>query len=192
MDGRVTVPITNLSSVAVELSQGEIVAKAEIVDRCTEAGNALEWCDFGTFSRVCCAQESMRTIDRQEEIAGACSRNAGNLGESEKQQLSKLISEFEGIFALSDQELTQTDLVTLYVDTKTAPPVKARMRPVPYAFREKVATMLQDYLSRGIIRPSWSPYASPIILVPKKDGTIRFCTDYRGLNAVSKRRIFSS
>ncbi|KAL7077477.1 hypothetical protein ACQ4LE_002964 [Meloidogyne hapla] len=50
--------------------------------------------------------------------------------------------------------------------------------------------MLQDYLGRGLIRPSISPWASPIVLVPKRDGSLRFCVDYRGLNSVTTKDAF--
>lgn len=45
--------------------------------------------------------------------------------------------------------------------------------------------IIKDLLSKNIIRESESPYASPIILVKKKDGTDRMCVDYRALNAIT-------
>lgn len=50
--------------------------------------------------------------------------------------------------------------------------------------------MIQDYLGRGIIRPSNSPWASPIVIVPKKDGSLRLCIDYRGVNSVTTKDAF--
>ena len=49
----------------------------------------------------------------------------------------------------------------------------------------EVERQLADYLSKGFIRPSSSPWASPILLVKKKDGSMRLCIDYRGLNSVT-------
>ena len=45
-------------------------------------------------------------------------------------------------------------------------------------------------LQRGIVRPSSSPWTSPIVLVKKKEGTYRFCVDYRKINAVTKTAVF--
>uniref|UniRef100_A0A1J3IVR9 Transposon Ty3-I Gag-Pol polyprotein n=2 Tax=Noccaea caerulescens TaxID=107243 RepID=A0A1J3IVR9_NOCCA len=58
------------------------------------------------------------------------------------------------------------------------------LRPYRYSSLQKdvVDKMIQDMLSQGIIQCSSSPYASPIVLVKKKDGTWRLCVDYRGLN----------
>ena len=50
--------------------------------------------------------------------------------------------------------------------------------------------MIQRMEEQGIVKPSASPWSSPIILVPKKDGTTRFCIDYRRLNAITKKDVY--
>ena len=49
----------------------------------------------------------------------------------------------------------------------------------------EVEWQLADYVQRGFIWPSLSPWASPILLVKKKDGSMRMCIDYRGVNAIT-------
>ena len=61
---------------------------------------------------------------------------------------------------------------------------------MPFALREKVKEMVNEMISQDVIRPSKSPWASPIVLVQKKDGGIRFCVDYRRLNHVTKLDVF--
>ena len=47
-------------------------------------------------------------------------------------------------------------------------------------------TAIQDIMDLGVIEPPISPYSSPIVLVPKKDGSVRFCIDFRKLNKVTE------
>jgi hypothetical protein len=69
-------------------------------------------------------------------------------------------------------------------------PVKVRPYRYPQSQKEQIEIMIQDMLAEGIIQPSTSPYSSPIVLVKKKDGTWRFCTDYRALNAITMKDSF--
>jgi hypothetical protein len=48
-----------------------------------------------------------------------------------------------------------------------------------------VKKYIDEYLNKGFIRPSMSPAAAPILLAKKLGGSIRFCVDYRGLNAIT-------
>ena len=73
------------------------------------------------------------------------------------------------------------------IDTGDHPPIKQRPYRLPLTKRKIVEEEIQKMLDQGVIRPSNSPYSAPITLVPKPDSSWRFCSDYRQLNAITKK-----
>ena len=72
------------------------------------------------------------------------------------------------------------------IDTGNAVPKCQPTRRTPFAAREEISRQLTQMQEQGVIQPSCSPWASPVVLVRKKDGSLRFCVDYRGINSVTK------
>ncbi|BHF81940.1 hypothetical protein SprV_0802507500 [Sparganum proliferum] len=105
-------------------------------------------------------------------------------------QLSDLLASFSDLFSWSTDTLGRTRLVQHTIDTGDAKPIWQPPRRIPVRYRDEVDKLLDELLQAKIIQPSSSPRASPIALVPKKDGSLRLCVDYRRLNAVTVRDSF--
>lgn len=79
--------------------------------------------------------------------------------------------------------LGQTSIIKHQIITSDSIPVRKRAYPVPVNKQNFIDEEVKAMLSKGIIRPSTSPWAAPVLIVPKKDGEMRFCVDYCALNA---------
>lgn len=64
-------------------------------------------------------------------------------------------------------------------------PVRKKQYPLPFSATQTIEKEVSSMLAMGVIEPSTSPYSSPVVLVGKKDGTTRFCIDFRWLNKIT-------
>uniref|UniRef100_A0A8R1ELE8 Reverse transcriptase n=1 Tax=Caenorhabditis japonica TaxID=281687 RepID=A0A8R1ELE8_CAEJA len=134
---------------------------------------------------------NMMELDRKIPLEGARKKDAvlkilKENGEIPEGKIEKIVAEFSDIFAIEDNELTQTNMTECAIELEKEEPIRQKCRPVPLALQEKVRGMLKDMEERCVIKKCRSPWASPVVLVKKKDGSIRMCVDYRKLNAVIK------
>ena len=109
------------------------------------------------------------------------------LTETEKSKLHHLLEEYTDIISASEEDMGRTNVVRHTINTGDANPVRQPPRRLPFHQRSMVKQMLDDMFSKGIIEPAAGPWSSPIVLVPKKDGSIRFCVDFRRLNSLTKK-----
>lgn len=113
-----------------------------------------------------------------------------DLPEEERRMLLEFLADHHETFCLEENERGETDLVQFEIDTGNAAPKKLPVRRMPFTVRQEVARQFKRMQKTGVIQPSNSPWASPIVLVRKKDGIHRFCVDYWELNSVTRADTF--
>ena len=102
----------------------------------------------------------------------------------QQQQLNDLFKEFSDVFSQGEDDLGCTPLLEHTIETY-GPPLRQPYRRQNPAVRREEMAQVQQMLASDIIRPSNSPWASPVVMVKKKDGSLRFCVDFRQLNAAT-------
>ena len=125
------------------------------------------------------------TEDLPPEMEEMISGIETTLMPEEEQQLRDLVRKYRDIFAVKGEALGRTDVVRHEIDTGTARPIRMPPRRTPIHQVEVVEQAIEEMKKAGVIRPSDSPWSAPIVILKKKDGTCRFCVDFRRLNDVT-------
>ena len=111
-----------------------------------------------------------------------------SLGDAGRQLLRNLLYHSRHVFLAPGEPVTgRTTLVQHEILTSDARPVHCIPRRLAPAGLRTEQTCVQEMLLGGQIEPSDCPWASPLVLVTKKDGSMRFCVDYRILNALTTK-----
>ena len=107
-----------------------------------------------------------------------------HLSSAQQQQLKSLFQEFSDIISQGEDDLGCTPLLQHTIETE-GPPLRQPYRHQNPAVRREEMAQVQQMLSSRIIRPSNSLWASPVVMVKKKDGSLRFCVDFMQLNVAT-------
>ncbi|MDO9013470.1 MAG: RNase H-like domain-containing protein [Polynucleobacter sp.] len=115
-------------------------------------------------------------------------RIGSGLSEVDQNQLLQLLQCNQDVFSSNTADVSgKAQNVEHHIDTGKARPIHS----VPYRAGPHISNLqkktVDELLKDGVIRPSSSPWTSPVVMVSKKDGSMRFCVDYRKLNALTKR-----
>ena len=111
--------------------------------------------------------------------------------EDVQQQVMELFKEYHHLFALTDLKLGCTSKIKHEIKLDNETPFKDHYCHIPPHQFKEVQKHLQDMLDIGAIRHSCSPWASAVVLVWKKDGSLRFCIDLRHLNSHTIKDAYS-
>ena len=110
-----------------------------------------------------------------------------SLSNDEKIKLQHLIRKYGDVFAVDPKKPRLNSIMQHSIDTQNSSPQFRKPYRIPRAYEDEVNRQLDEMLKNRIIRPSASPWIAPVILVRKKDDTLRFVCDFRYLNNVTKR-----
>jgi transposase InsO family protein len=132
-------------------------------------------------------QHPLSSTQLPEHLQELFNRSTEGLTESEKCDLAILLRKHAALFASHPLDLGRTSVVSHSIDTGNARPIRQPPRRPPVAFADKEEEIIADQKKAGVIQDSTSPWASPLVYVKKKDGSIRPCVDYRKLNEVTEK-----
>ena len=113
--------------------------------------------------------------------------STSGLSEAQRLEVHQLLCSYSDVFSAGPDDFGCTDLVKHHIDTGQAGPIRQPPRRLPLTKRQEADKAVQEMQGRDVIDPSASPWSSPIVLVRRKDGSTRFCVDYRKLNEVTHK-----
>lgn len=113
--------------------------------------------------------------------------DTSKLDDDQKARLDALLAKYDDIFAYTPDQLGRSSIVKHTIDTGDNQPIRLRSYHTSPSNREEIDKQIKEMLDNGVISPSVSRWAAPVVLVKKSDGSMRFCVDYRRLNAITRK-----
>ncbi len=168
----VAVRVMNLSEEPRTITKGALVASCVPVD-CVRSLDSLP--------------KDAINQDLPPHMEDLYERSSKLLTVQQRGALRSFLIEYSDFFSRNPEDLGRTDMVKHHIVTGDALPIRQPPRRQPWEKRKEANIAVETLQEQGLIEPSDSPWASPIVLVRKKGGTWRFCVDYRKLSSVTQK-----
>ena len=179
---RVPIQVFNTSDreiiIPANVMVGNLVAVNNVVPLSEQTGSLMD-SQISMLSQQCSSSNTPVSDFLSKFNIDEISRHLSSVQVSE---VTNLLQNWQMAFSQHDMDLGHTTSVKHHIKLTDETPFKQRHRRIPHSQYESIKKHLQEMLHLGVIRPSESPFASNIVLVTKKDGSLRFCIDLRKLN----------
>ena len=169
-DGKITVQFVNTTEERVTIPPDTVIACVDVIPE-----NELNISAITTFEKN--TTDWLKNIDIGND----------NIGGGERQRIRELLQEYKDVFSQHENDLRRTNLIQHSIEIVGEKLRRCEPRALNPNMRKEFEKQVKDMLKNDLIQSSTSKYASPVVLVKKKDGSIRFCCDFRKLNAASRR-----
>ena len=129
---------------------------------------------------------SSRSVNDKHQLLWDMVLRADGLCDEERDALFAMLMSYKDVFATNLSDLGHTTIIQHSIHTGSALPIHQLPRRIPPHLREKTKELIDDMMKRGVIQKSTSPWSSPVLLVKKKDNSVRFCVDYHKINSITE------
>ncbi|KAG2920863.1 hypothetical protein PC119_g17587 [Phytophthora cactorum] len=206
-EGKVVVEICNASTEEYWVRKGTIVASASAVPESTfgfekptgkvePSASRVPSEDVPVEVVISVAEEREDKVSEKvkvtrpdvppdKDIGVKADFSESDVSAEQKALFREALNGFHDMFVESSMRPGKTEMLYFKIDSSDSQPIKQQPYRVSLAEGEVMEAKIQQYLEQNLIRPSNSPWASPVLMIRKPDGGIRFCIDYRRLNAVT-------
>ena len=178
---KVRLVIRNGTSRPISMNGGRIIGRVITANMVPNAGPSPEL--LQELNKDEEPTKKLTTKERQELLMQVLQEKGGldMLKKWEKpyaNQARQLLMEFHNVFSLEKNEMGRTDTTEHVIKLTKSEPFKERFQQIAPPLMDEVCQHLQEMLDGAAIRPSTSPWCNAVVLVWKKDGTLRFCIDF--------------
>lgn len=181
--GKGSVMVVGLNAEPFPLRKGALIARGILLSNIMPVSNPPD-----TYNVM--SIESMKDNEAANYICPEQINVDDNFRIDDKERLCQMLNEYRDCFAFGLDELGKTECTQIHIKLKDQVPVTYRPYRLSLSERGKVNGIINNLLANSIIQESTSEYASPIILVSKKNGDARLCVDYRALNRKTVKEKF--